>query len=102
MKRRVDADKKAVALQYDGRGAPKVVAKGQALLAEEIIRLAREANVPIVDQPELVEWLSQVELDQEIPPVLYQAVVEVLVFAYELSGKAPPQPARDDSSQNSR
>ncbi|WP_294948850.1 EscU/YscU/HrcU family type III secretion system export apparatus switch protein [Sulfurivirga sp.] len=86
--------KKAVALKYDGHGAPTVVAKGQALIAEEIIRLAREANVPIVDQPELVELLAQVELDQEIPPMLYQAVVEVLIFAYELSGKVPPQPKK--------
>lgn len=81
---------KAVGLKYTGSGAPTVTAKGQGHLAEQIIAIAKEHDIPISEDIALVEMLSQVELDQEIPEVLYEAVVQVLIFAYDLSGKSIP------------
>lgn len=79
----------AISLEYSGTGAPKVTAKGEGYIAEQIIQLAKENNIPISQDADLVQLLSQIELDQEIPEVLYSAVAQVLIFAYELSGKMP-------------
>lgn len=79
----------AVSLEYDGTGAPKVSAKGYGYVADEIIQIAKEHDIPITSDSNLVSLLSQVELDSEIPESLYQAVVQVLIFAYQLSGKQP-------------
>lgn len=79
----------AVALKYDGSGAPRVTAKGGGQVAERIVELARQHDVPIQENAPLVQLLAQVELDAEIPPALYLAVAEVIAFAYYLSGKAP-------------
>lgn len=84
------SDKQAVGLKYTGSGAPIVTAKGQGYVAEQIIAIAKEHNIPISEDTDLISMLSQVELDQEIPEVLYEAVVQVLVFAYNLSGKEIP------------
>ncbi|UTA46528.1 EscU/YscU/HrcU family type III secretion system export apparatus switch protein [Simiduia sp. 21SJ11W-1] len=81
---------KAVALFYDGNHAPKVVAKGERALAEEIVALAQAHDVPLCDNSGLVELLMQLEINDEIPEALYIAVAHVLAFAYELQGKAPP------------
>lgn len=80
----------AVALEYEGEGAPRVTAKGSGHIAEQILESAKTHNIPIQEDPELVELLSQVALDDEIPAVLYEAVAQVLIFAYELSGKNLP------------
>ncbi|MDR9499123.1 MAG: EscU/YscU/HrcU family type III secretion system export apparatus switch protein [Hydrogenovibrio sp.] len=88
----------AVSLRYEGEGAPKVTAKGYGTLAEQILSVAREHDIPIQEDPYLVELLAQVELDNEIPEVLYEAVVQVLIFAYQISGKTMPKPDRDDAS----
>lgn len=80
----------AVALKYDGRGAPRVTAKGRGKVAEHILELAAEAGVPVREDPELTLLLAQVELGDEIPPELYVAVAQVIAFAYRLSGKEPP------------
>lgn len=82
--------KVAVSLQYSGDGAPKVTAKGSGGLAEQILQIAAENDVPIKEDHDLVELLAQVELDHEIPEILYEAVVQVLIFAYQLSGKEIP------------
>lgn len=75
----------AVALTYRPEdGAPQVVAKGQGLLAEEIIRRAREAGIFVHESPELVGLLMQVDLDEHIPPALYVAVAELLAWIYRL------------------
>jgi flagellar biosynthesis protein len=63
---------------------PRVVAKGERLLAEEIIARARAAGVPVHESRELVSLLMQVDLDAHIPPALYIAVAEVLAWAYRL------------------
>jgi len=80
----------AVALRYDGTGAPRVTAKGRAEVAERIVALAREHGVPLQDEPALAAVLARIPLGDEIPEALYRAVAEVIAFAYLLSGKWPP------------
>jgi flagellar biosynthetic protein FlhB len=78
----------AVAIRYDIREmkAPKVIAKGQRLIAEKIKEIAKEHNIPIVEDPPLAQNLyKMVEIGQEIPVVLYKAVAEVLAFVYSLT-----------------
>jgi flagellar biosynthesis protein len=79
----------AVSLRYDNRvnKSPVVTAKGRGLIAEKIISLAKENNIPIKEDPDLVHLLSQVDLNQEIPAPLYQVVAELLSFVYKLNGK---------------
>lgn len=81
--------KKAVAVQYDRQTmiAPKVVAKGQGLVAENIIEQAVLYNVPVYQNKSLAGLLMALELDREIPADLYKAVAEVLVFVYEADSK---------------
>lgn len=81
--------KKAVALKYRQQvdRAPKIVAKGQGIIAERIIEIAAEHNIPLKKDPALIEVLSKMDLDQEIPPELYRAVAEVLAYVYKMSGK---------------
>lgn len=79
--------RRAVALSWSGRGAPVVSAKGKGLVADEIVRLARESEVPMHEDVHLVQALGEVDLGAEIPEALYVAVAQVLAFAYELSGK---------------
>jgi len=80
---------KAVALKYDKTrdGAPKVTAKGKGRVAENIIELAREHGIPVKDDPDLVEVLSSLELDQEIPSEIYVAVAELLAFVYSANSE---------------
>jgi flagellar biosynthesis protein len=83
--------KKAVALSYDGVTAPTLSAKGAGDFAEEIIALAKEHNIPIHEEPDLVGLLSKLKLDEEIPRELYVAVAETIAFAYMIKGKVPNQ-----------
>lgn len=81
--------KKAVALRYNKEtdSAPRVVAKGRGGVAEKILQIAKEYNIPLKEDPVLVEALSTLDLYQEIPPELYRAVAEVLAFVYRLAKK---------------
>ncbi len=74
--------KKAVALRYEqGKdNAPVVVAKGFGELAERIIKIAKDNNVPVIEDRYLVSAMMNVEVYEEIPPELYRAVAKVLVF----------------------
>jgi flagellar biosynthesis protein len=87
----------AVALTYTaGEAAPRVVAKGRGLIAQEIIARAREAGVYVHESPELVALLMQVDLDERIPPQLYLAVAELLAWLYrveqgDMNAAPPPQ-----------
>ncbi len=75
----------AVALAYgSGDGAPRVVARGRGLLAEEIMRRAKENEVFVHQSTELVALLMQVDLDREIPPSLYAAIAELLAWLYRI------------------
>ncbi|MGF9715114.1 MULTISPECIES: EscU/YscU/HrcU family type III secretion system export apparatus switch protein [Paenibacillus] len=90
MTQKAQGIKKAVALKYapDISAAPKLIAKGKGRLAESIMEKARENGVPIQEDPSLVEVLSKLDLDQEIPPELYKLVAEVLTFIYRSDQKA--------------
>ncbi len=92
MKKTVRENKRltALSLKYDaGKDrAPHLGAKGRGRIAEEIIRIAKENNVPIKEDPDLVELLYPLEFDQEIPPELYGVVAELLAFVYRLNRKA--------------
>jgi flagellar biosynthesis protein len=81
--------RKAAALKYTSGvdRAPRVVARGSGWLAEKIIETAREHNIPLKEDPPLVEILSTLDLYQEIPPDLYKAVAEILVFIYKMNNK---------------
>lgn len=74
----------AVALRYhpEKQDAPVLVAKGKGLVARHIIDKAMEHDIPIQEDASLVEVLSKLELNQQIPPELYQLVAEVLSFVY--------------------
>jgi flagellar biosynthesis protein len=77
--------RRAVALAYrNGDAAPRVVAKGQGFLADEIIARAREHGVFVHESRELLALLMQVELDRDIPPALYRAVAELLAWLYRI------------------
>jgi flagellar biosynthesis protein len=78
----MDERKKAVALRYDPEkdNAPVVLAKGYGELAERIIKIAKERNIPVVEDKDLISALIRVEVFEEIPPELYRAVAKVLVF----------------------
>lgn len=90
-----DQRAEAVALTYDAAdGAPRVVAKGRGLLAEEIIERARAAGVFVHESPELLSLLMQVDMDARIPPELYIAVAELLAWLYRIeSGDTPADTA---------
>lgn len=78
---RDDEERRAAALSYkQGYYAPVVIARGKGVVAEAIIACAREAGVYVHESPELVKLLMQVDGDQFIPPELYRAVAEVLVW----------------------
>ncbi|EGV52506.1 flagellar protein FhlB [Candidatus Endoriftia persephone str. Guaymas] len=80
----------AIALNYDGSNAPRLTAKGRGAVAEQILSIAKEHNIPLHQDTELSALLAQIPLGDEIPEALYRAVAEVIAFAYLLSGKRPP------------
>jgi flagellar biosynthesis protein len=85
--------KKAAALKYErGKGAPRVVAKGEGKLAERIVELAKEAGVPVLEDEGLVEFLMEVEVGEEIPPELYRAVARILAYIYKITGRPQKSP----------
>ncbi len=82
----------AVAISYeqDTMSAPRVVAKGQYLVAQRIVDLARGLNIPVIQNIPVARALYRaVEVGQEIPPDLYMAVAEILAYVYKLRGRAP-------------
>jgi flagellar biosynthesis protein len=76
--------KTAAAIEYNAEknSAPKVTAKGQGLLAERIIAMAMEHNIPVKNDPALIQMLSRLDIDEQIPVELYKAVAEILAFIY--------------------
>lgn len=92
--------KRAAALVYDAKGgdaAPRVIAKGYGAVAEMIVARAKEAGLYVHTAPEMVSLLMQVDLDDRIPPQLYQAVADLLAWLYALeradgdAGGVPPR-----------
>jgi len=82
-------NKEAVALKYDKNKdqAPKITAKGKGKTAQKIIELAKSHDIPIQKDEDLVELLSKVELDKEVPTEMYKAVAEVFSFIYKVTKK---------------
>jgi flagellar biosynthesis protein len=76
--------KSAVALGFDRNqgDAPRVLAKGKGIVAENMIEMAKENEVPIQEDPSLIELLSELDINQSIPEELFQAVAEVFAFVY--------------------
>lgn len=80
---------KAAALKYDmdTDQAPKLVAKGQGEIAKNIIKIAKDNKIPIKKDEDLIELLSKLDIDKEIPASMYKAVAEIFTFIYELTNK---------------
>lgn len=90
-------DREAAALRY-ARGkdsAPRLMAKGKGAVADRILEIARRNGIPIREDRELVQVLASLDLYQEIPPELYKAVAEILVFLYSLNRGANPPSAEE-------
>jgi len=89
----------AVALSHSAKDmTPVVVAKGYGVVAESIVRIARENGLYVHSSPELVQLLLQVDLDARIPPQLYVAVAEVLAWLHQL--EASPVTAKYTDAMN--
>jgi flagellar biosynthesis protein len=76
------------ALRYTGTGAPRVVAAGRGKVAATILERARDAGVPVHQDPELADALAGLALGQEVPEDLWTAVAEALAWAYSVSDAA--------------
>lgn len=87
--RNPNTPRQAIALKYDGTHAPTLTAKGDEELAEAILKIARECEVPIYENPELVRLLAKMELGDSIPEELYRTIAEIIAFAWNLKGKFP-------------
>jgi flagellar biosynthesis protein len=89
MKEKPTPIKKAVALRYapEQSSAPILIAKGKGNIAETILQKAKENGIPVQEDASLVEVLSKLDLEQEIPAELYQLVAEVLSFIYRSDGR---------------
>ena len=89
------ATNRAVALKYEGEGAPVVVASGMGYLAERMVEVAAESGVPVYEDNSLATMLSQLALGQEIPDALYQAIVEIYVYFLNFDPEDPDKARRE-------
>lgn len=81
----IDPTREAIALAYSQTdAAPRVVARGKGLVAVQIIARAKEHGVYVHESPELVALLTQVDIDEHIPPQLYMAIAELLAWLYRI------------------
>ena len=86
--------KRAVALHYGADDtAPVVVASGMGYLAEKIVDVAQANGVPVYEDDSLATILTQLQLGQEIPAELYQAIVDIYVYFLNFD------PARRESAE---
>lgn len=85
----VNPDRIAVAIQYQPASmqSPKVIARGERLIAEKMKAIAKQHGIPIIRNVPVARALLELELDQEIPEALFMAVAEILQFVYRISGK---------------
>ena len=79
--------KSAVSLKYKkgSDSAPKITAKGKGLVADKIIKMAHENNIPIREDEDLLNLLSEIDVGQEVPESLYKVVAEILAWVYQLN-----------------
>ncbi len=85
-----EEQKKAVAIKYErsSDSAPKVIAKGKNLIAEKIENIAKEHNIYIKKDENLVQDLYKLKINEEIPEELYEAVAKILVYIYNMDSQA--------------
>ncbi|KAA9025892.1 EscU/YscU/HrcU family type III secretion system export apparatus switch protein [Niallia endozanthoxylica] len=85
MMKHLEKRKQAVALTYDEKQAvaPVIVAKGKGLTADKILEEAKKHQIPIQEDPSLVELLGKLNINEKIPEELYQVVAEVFAFIYQ-------------------
>lgn len=93
MRENVRMPKRVIALRYQPEQelAPRVIAKGSGDIARQIIERAVEHGIPLQEDPTLVQLLSKIELEHQIPPELYRVVAEVLSFVYRMELRAKEQ-----------
>lgn len=100
----MEKQREAIALLYEGGpDAPKITAKGEGELAEQIVQLALDYEVPIYENADLASLLTRMELGDQIPESLYRTIAEIIAFAWHLKGKTPegfvwPEEGVDGSS----
>ena len=90
-----DASGRAVALRYDGGGAPVAVTSGMGYLAEKIVEVASASGVTVYEDTSLATMLSQLSLGQEIPDSLYRAIVEIYVYFLNFDPADPDKARRE-------
>lgn len=78
-------NQKTIALYYDDQHAPQVAARREESVAADILKEARKHEIPIQEDEELVDLLSQVKLNEQIPPKLYLAVAQIITFLYYIN-----------------
>lgn len=95
-----EARKIAIALEYDGNRAPFITATGEDTLADDIIALAKEHEIPLMENSELAGLLAKLEMGDEIPELLYLTIAQIIAFVYMLKDKTPfsSQQNNEDSS----
>ncbi len=86
----------AIALEYGQRKTPRVVAKGQAELAQRIIEEAKRQGIYVAEDPQLLALLSKLEVGEEITQDMYTAVAVILSWVYWLKGMQPGDEAKDE------
>jgi len=77
----------AITLQYDGKNAPKITAKGEDEIARQILEVAKEHDIPLYEDVVLAQVLSQIDLGEEIPRSLYVTVAQVIAFSYLMADR---------------
>ena len=79
--------KSAISLQYQKEinSAPKITARGEGWVAEKIIEIAQERNIPIREDKDLLNLLSEIDVGKEVPESLYKVVAELLAWVYQLN-----------------
>lgn len=95
-----DKEKQAAALFYDGKNAPTISAAGRGDIAEQIIAIAREHEIPLFENAELLKLLSTIGVGEEIPETLYLCIAQVIAFAYKIQGKFPEGWQENNESDN--
>lgn len=87
-KTKENLNKKAVALKYREEDiAPKIIAKGKGVTANKILEVGKEKDIVVYEDKNLIDNLLKLELNEEIPPELYEAVSEIILFVYSLDKK---------------
>lgn len=102
MKQKSSSRPRAIALTYNPEhdNAPVVAAKGAGELARKILSIARERNIPIRKDPDLIALLASVDVLEEVPPDLYTAVAEILAFIYRVNEKKGIDPENSENRPN--